>query len=132
MLSKIPSRLPDELEGLIHRTIGCCVEVHRQLGPGLLEGIYARAISLELAARDLRFDAQRPIPVYYREELLCHQRLDIVVEDQVLLEVKSVDRLHPVHTAQIVCYLRVSRLRVGLLMNFNVPVLQEGLRRIVL
>ena len=129
---RIPSPLSDELEDLIHRTIGCCIEVHRALGPGLLEHICSRAVRLELDAVRIPFEAEKQIPVWYRSQLLCYQRLDLVVAKQIVVEVKSVERLNPLHHAQLLSYLRVSGLRVGLLVNFNVPVLQDGLKRVVL
>ena len=129
---KIPSNLSDELEDLIHRTIGCCITVHRTLGPGLLEGIYSRAICLELAAANISFEAQKRFPVLYRGQLLCYQRLDLLVGEQLVLEIKSVEQLNQLHRAQVLSYLRVSKLPVGLLMNFNVLILQDGIRRIVL
>ena len=129
---RVTPRLDDELEKLIHRIIGCCIRVRCELGPGLLEKIYVRAICLELAAEELGFETESPVDVIYRGIVLCQQRLDIVVEGKVLLEVKAIERLAPVHQAQVMCYLRVSRLKVGLLMNFNVAVLPDGLRRVVL
>jgi GxxExxY protein len=129
---RIPSPLSDELEALIYKTVGCCIEVHRALGPGLLENIYSRAVCIELTASGIPVEAEKHVPVMYRGQLLCHQRLDLVVVGQIVLEIKSVGQLHPVHHAQVLSYLRVSRLPVGLLMNFNVPVLQDGLKRIVL
>jgi len=129
---RVPSRLPTEVEELVTQVIGCCIAVHRTLGPGLLESIYSRAIGLELMAAGNPFKREVEIPVSYRDEFLCVQRLDIVAADQIVLEVKSVERLAPVHHAQLLSYLRVSRLKIGLLVNFNVPVLQDGLKRIVL
>jgi GxxExxY protein len=129
---RIPSRLPTEVEELVTRMIGCLIAVHRTLGPGLLESIYSRAIGLELTAEGIPFEREVQIPVNYREQLLCVQRLDIVVASKIVLEVKSVERLNPVHLAQILNYLRISKLNVGFLVNFNVPVLQDGLKRVVL
>jgi GxxExxY protein len=126
----VESILDDAVEQMIHRVIGCCIRVHRELGPGLLEGIYKRAVCLELEAEALPFEVEKRIPVLYRKQLLCYQRLDLIVSNQILIE--AVERLIPVHHAQVLSYLRVARLRVGLLMNFNVPVLPDGLRRIVL
>ena len=128
----VPSLLDDETEGLIARTIGCYITVHRVLGPGLLENIYRRAVSIELAANGMAFEVERQIPVTYRDQLLCYQRLDVVVEGKVLLEIKAVERLAPIHHAQTLSYLRVSKIKVALLMNFNTTVLPEGLKRIVL
>ena len=129
---RAPSPLPDELEHLVHRTIGCCIAVHRSLGPGLLESIYSRAVCLELDYAQLAYEREKLVPVLYRGQLLSSQRIDIVVENQVVLEIKAVERLHPVHQAVVLSYLRLSRLRVALLMNFNVVVLPDGLKRIVL
>jgi GxxExxY protein len=107
---RVPSQLPIEVEELITRVIGCCIAVHRTLGPGLLESIYSRAIGLELRAECIPFEHEVEVPVSYRNELLCVQRLDMVVNGQIVLEVKSVERLVPVHQAQLLSYLRVSRL----------------------
>jgi GxxExxY protein len=121
---RVQSQLSGEFEALIHRTIGCCITVHRGLGPGLLEAIYSRAMELELTAAGIRFETEKNYPVRYRGQLLCHQRLDLVVEGQLVLEIKSTELLSGVHRAQLLSYLHVSGLRVGLLLNFNVPVLQ--------
>jgi len=129
---RVISPLDDEVEALIHRVIGCCIRVHRELGPGLLERIYRSAVCIELQFEGIPFEAEKPFPVWYRGHLLCEQRVDIVVARQILLEMKAIDRLAPVHHAQVMSYLRVSGLRIGLLMNFDVPVLPDGLRRIVL
>src|SRR5438552_2412060 len=129
---RLPTRLSDELEDLIHRVIGCCITVHRELGPGLLEIIYARAVCLELKLARIPIQSEKLVPVMYRGTALYHQKLDIVVAEQLILEIKAVDRLSPVHRAQLLCYLKISQLPVGLLMNFNVPMLQDGVKRIVL
>ena len=129
---KIPSPLSDELEALIHQTIGCCITVHRVLGPGLLETVYCRATQLELEASRISYENEKQFTVLYRGQTLCHQRVDFVVANHIVLEIKAVDSLSPVHRAQLISYLRVSGLHVGLLMNFNVPVLQDGIKRVVL
>jgi len=129
---RIESPLPDELESLVHRTIGCCITVHRALGPGLLEGIYSRATGIELDACGIPYEREKRIPVFYRGQQLCEQRLDIVVDNRLVLEIKAIDRLHPVNHAQVLSYLRISGIRVGLLLNFNVPILQDGIKRIIL
>ena len=125
----IPSPLSDEVEALIHDTIGCCIAVHRALGPGLLESIYSRAVSLEFSAAGISFEREKAYPVMYRGQLLCEQHLDFVVGNQIVLEIKSIERLGSVHYSQLLNYMRVSKLRVGLLMNFNVAVLQDGMAR---
>jgi GxxExxY protein len=129
---RVHSTLPEDLEDLVHKTIGCCIAVHRVLGPGLLEEIYARALGLELAAARIPFQREKACPVTYRGEVLCRQYLDLVVEDQIVVELKSVEQLVPVNHAQLLSYMRVANKRVGLLINFNVVVLKDGLTRKVL
>jgi GxxExxY protein len=129
---RIESPLPAEVEALVRDTIGCCITVHRALGPGLLETIYSRAIALELGATGIAFDRERTYPVTYRGELLCEQRLDFVVAGQIVVEIKSVEHLTTLHDAQLLNYMRIARLKVGLLMNFNVLVLKDGLKRRIL
>ena len=129
---RIASVLDDATEALITRIIGICIAVHRELGPGLLESIYSRAICLELETAGLSFEVEKQVPVLYRGIVLCHHRLDIVVDLKVLLEIKAVERLAPIHYAQVLSYLRISKLPVALLMNFNTVVLPDGLKRIVL
>jgi GxxExxY protein len=124
--------MPEDLEDLVHKTIGCCIAVHRVLGPGLLEEIYARALGLELAAARIPFQSEKPYPVTYRGEVLYRQYLDLVVADQIVVEIKSVEQLVPVNHAQLLSYMRVAHKRVGLLINFNVVVLKDGLTRKVL
>ena len=107
------------------------IEVHRALGPGLLESAYEACLCEELSLRGLRFDRQQALSVQYKGlRVDCGYRLDLVVEAKILLELKTVERLLPIHEAQIVTYLRLSRLPVGLLVNFNVLVLKAGLRRL--
>jgi GxxExxY protein len=129
---RMPTDLPEEVEALIHKTIGCCIAVHRALGPGLLERIYTRSVCLELAAETIPFETEKRYPVFYRDQLICHQRVDLVVDGRLVLEIKSVNQLAPVHRGQVLSYLRVSKLPVGLLINFNVAVLPDGLKRVVL
>lgn len=118
---------------LTDRIIGCAIEVHRTLGPGLLESAYEECLCYELAQSNIAFRRQVPLPVLYKEvKLDCGYRMDVVVEDRVIVELKTVERLAPVHDAQIITYLRLSGHPVGLLMNFNVPVLRDGIKRFVL
>lgn len=128
---RIATPLAEDVEQLVERTIGCCIRVHRALGPGLLERIYCRAIAIELDMAGLPFERERLFEVRYRGHVLSEHHLDLVVAGAILLEVKAVDRLAPVHQAQVMSYLRASGLRVGLLMNFNTAVLPDGLRRII-
>ena len=129
---RIPSSLPPDLDLLVTRTIGALLAVHRELGPGMSEGVYAAAARLELAERGLPFESEKTFPVRYRGKVLCHHRIDLLVDGRLVIELKSVERLHPVHVAQVVSYLRLIGARVGLLINFNVPVLKQGIRRVVL
>src|SRR5262245_34295051 len=98
---RIPSPLEPELEDLAHKTIGCCVAVHRELGPGLVEPIYQRAVGYELEASNISFERERRVPIMYRGRLVYIHRLDLVVDEKLLLELKAVERLHPVHLAQV-------------------------------
>ena len=129
---RITSTLPPDLESLVRQSIGCCIAVHRELGPGLLEKVYPRAIALELESRKILYSTEKAIPIRYRERLICHQRIDLLIDNRIVLEVKSVERLSPLHVAQVINYLRLTGVRVGLLVNFNVPILKQGIRRIVL
>jgi len=129
---RIPSPLPDDLENLVERVIGACLTVHSELGPGLLEATYSKAIAAELTHVGIHFELERAFPVIYKGMVIGHHRLDLLIEGQVVVEVKAVERLLPVHVAQAICYLKVSKARVALLMNFNSELLRSGLRRIVL
>ena len=117
---------------LTERIIGACIEVHRYLGPGLLESAYESALALELETQGMGFERQPRIPVRYKGvELEEWYRADVIVERAVVLELKSVDVFHPVHSAQLLTYLKVSGLRVGLLINFNGTTLRGHIRRVV-
>ena len=117
---------------LTERIIGCGIEVHRQLGPGLFEASYEEALCIELRACGLDYKRQLRVPVLYKGHLVGEYRPDLVIGDSVVVEVKSVERFAGVHEAQLLAYLRILRLRVGLLMNFNAAVLRDGLRRMIL
>jgi|SRR5579864_9026711 len=119
--------------GLGKRVIGLAIEVHRALGPGLLESVYEECLCHELKLAGIEFARQAPLPVAYKGVRLdCGHRPDIVVANEMVLEVKSVERLLPIHDAQVLTYLKLSGHKVGLLMNFNSITLKEGLRRLVL
>jgi GxxExxY protein len=122
-----------EKEALTDQIIGAAIEVHRELGPGLLDSAYEAALAHELALRGVRFSRQKEMPVRYKGVLIeVGYRLDLLVEDQVIVELKAVTEMHPIYEAQLITYLRLSKLRVGLLINFNVPLLKDGImRRIV-
>ncbi len=111
--------------------IGAAIAVHRELGPGLLESAYEACLAYELAQRGLKVEQQKPLPVVYRDvHLECGYRLDLVVEDVVIVELKSVEKLAAVHRAQVLSYLRLANCQVGLLINFNVKVLINGVHRL--
>jgi GxxExxY protein len=111
--------------------IGACIEVHRRLGPGLLEAVYERCLCVELAYRGIPFERQRVVPLHHRGvELDASFRLDLLVERRTIVEVKAVEALLPVHQAQAMSYLRFTGLCTALLVNFNVPTLRAGLRRL--
>lgn len=114
------------------RIIGCAIEVHRDLGAGLLESAYQTALCFERAHRGIRFERERLVPLVYRGMRIGDYRPDLIVEETVVVEVKSVLRFEPVFTAQMLTYLRITGLRVGLLLNFNNTVLLNGIKRIVL
>ncbi|MCK4476282.1 MAG: GxxExxY protein [Methanophagales archaeon] len=122
----------ERLNRITESIIGAAIEVHRDLGPGLLESAYETCLAFELVERDLKVEQQKPLPVVYREvKLDCGYRLDLLVEEAVIVEVKAVDHLAPIHKAQLLSYLRLSGCKVGLLINFNVKVLKDGIRRVV-
>jgi GxxExxY protein len=112
--------------------IGAAIEVHRTLGPGLLEASYEAALCIELEERGMRYLRQLPIPLTYKGRPIGEYRLDLLVEDAVIIEVKSVDRFDPVFSAQLLTYLRATSIDVGLLINFNSQFLKDGIRRYVL
>ena len=113
--------------------IGAAIEVHRQLGPGLLESAYEECLAYELSQRDLPFERQKPVPVSYKDvQLDCGFRLDLLVGGLVVVELKAVDKLVPIHQAQRLTYLKLTGCKLGLLLNFNVLRLRDGIKRVVL
>ncbi len=122
----------NRLAKLTERIIGAAIEVHRELGPGLLESAYSACMAYEFDQAGIAYESERPLPLMYKGRPLgSGYRLDLVVEGSVILELKAIDRLEPVHEAQLLSYLRLSGCSVGLLINFNVPVLRRGIRRMV-
>ena len=120
-------------EQLTERIIGAAIEVHRTLGPGLLESVYEECLCHELGLRDLKFERQVALPLQYKGiSVSVGYRADIIVEGAILLELKAVERLLPVHEAQLLTYLRLSGMRVGMLLNFNTSVMKHGIVRRVL
>ena len=129
---RLPSPLPVDTEAIIERVISCGLEVHRQLGPGFLESIDQKALGLELHAQGLSFAREVGIQVRYKQWSLPGQRVDLIVERRVIVEVKAVERLTRLHRAQVLSYLKTSGLRVALVMNFKCQLFKDGLRRVIL
>ncbi len=122
----------EEINQLTERIIGCAIEVHRNLGPGLLEAIYEEALCIELGHSGLKYRRQVPFPILYKGRTLGEYRLDLLVEDTVIVEIKSVERFDPVFEAQILTYLRATQKKIGVLVNFNSRLLRDGVKRFVL
>lgn len=120
------------LDLLTEKIIGCAIEVHKGIGPGLLESAYEECLCFELSQAGLLFERQVPLPVSYKGvKLDCGYRLDLVVEKRVILEIKAVERIAPIHEAQLLSYLRMLDKRIGLILNFHTAVLKQGIRRLV-
>lgn len=118
---------------LTRRVIGCAIEVHRTLGPGLLESAYEQCLSYELTEAGIPHARQVPLPLTYKgAHLNHHYQLDLVIAETLILEIKAVDQIHPIHEAQLLTYLRLSRLPIGLILNFHSIVLKNGIRRLIL
>ena len=129
---RIPSPLPEDLESLVTEIIGLCIDVHKELGAGLNETVYVRACRVELEARGISYESEYAVPIRYRGEILCHQRIDLLIDRRLVLELKSVEAIHRVHVSQTVTYLRLTGVRAGLIVNFNIELLKNGIRRVVL
>ncbi|MEQ8785460.1 MAG: GxxExxY protein [Pirellulaceae bacterium] len=122
-----------EFDDLSNRVIGCAIEVHRELGPGLLESTYQQCLAHELKRNQIDFRLEHPQPVRYKGVLLdCGYRLDLLVENELIVELKSVDKVRGIHEAQLLTYMKLSGIKTGLLMNFNVAKLKDGIKRFVL
>jgi GxxExxY protein len=115
-----------------HDAIGAAIEVHRVLGPGFLESVYEEALAIEFSVRGIAYQRQVPLAIDYRGQPIAQQKLDFLVGGQLIVELKAVETLAPIHVAQVISYLRAAHRGLGLLINFNVPVLRAGLRRVVL
>ena len=121
-----------EINQLSSKIIGAAIEVHKTLGPGLLESAYEECLSYELGLRHLSLERQKPLAIIYKgKKLDCGYRLDLVVEKAIILELKSCEKIEEIHKAQLLTYLKLSGLKLGLLLNFNVPVMRDGIVRIV-
>jgi GxxExxY protein len=122
-----------EFDDLSNRVIGCAIEVHRQLGPGLLESAYEQCLAHELNRNEIAFQLQHPQPVQYKDiRLDCGYRIDILVENELILELKSVEEIKGIHEAQLLTYMKLAGVKIGLLINFNVTKLKDGIKRFVL
>lgn len=122
-----------DLNLITQKIIECAINVHRELGPGLLESTYEACLEYELLENNLKVDRQKELSVIYKDkEIDCGYRIDLLVEDLIIVELKSADRLELIHTAQILTYLKLSKRNLGLLINFNVKLLKTGIKRIIL
>jgi GxxExxY protein len=126
------AEVPEELNKPAHDVIGAAIEVHRQLGAGLPEEGYEGALAVELAARGVPFERQVVVPIVYMGVQVARGRIDLLIAGRLVVEVKAVESLVPVHRLQVLSYLRIIRQPLGLLIHFNVPVLREGIRRVIL
>lgn len=121
-----------DINRLSNKIIGAAIEVHRTLGPGLLESAYEECLCEELDLRGLQYERQKPLPVVYkRRKLDCGYRLDIVVSNSIILELKCCEKIEPIYEAQLLTYLKLSGLHLGLILNFNVTMMRDGIKRIV-
>ena len=121
-----------DLDALAHAVIGAAIEVHRELGPGFLESTYAKALAIELTRRNIQFVQESPIHLSYKGESIGEGRIDLLAEDRLIIELKAVEKIAPIHHAQVMSYLKITQKTLGLLINFNVEVLRDGIKRIIL
>lgn len=119
-------------DALASAAIGAAIEVHRILGPGYLESVYEEALAVELSLRNVPFERQKPVGVDYKGHAVGEGRLDLLIDQRLVVELKAVDAFAPIHSAQVISYLKALHLPLGLLINFNVPLLKSGIKRIVL
>jgi GxxExxY protein len=126
-------REPDQrVDELARQVIGAAIEVHRILGPGFLESVYEEALAIEFDLRDIPFERQKPVAVVYKTKVAGDSRLDYLVGKELIVELKAVETIHPIHSATVISYLKTTHLELGLIINFNVPQLRDGIKRIVL
>ena len=122
-----------EFDDLSNKVIGCAIEVHRHLGPGLLESTYEQCLAHELSESKIPFTLQHELPVRYKEiNIDCGYRIDLLVDNSLIIELKSVQQILPIHDAQLLTYMKLADIRTGLLINFNVQLLKDGIKRMVL
>jgi GxxExxY protein len=131
-VAKVGSNEPStRLDAVCHRVIGAAIEVHRLLGPGFIEAVYEEALCVELSLRSISFARQVPVGVAYRGRTVGEARLDLVVEECLVVELKATESIAPIHVAQVISYLKATQLTLGLLITFNVAVLRRGIKRII-
>ncbi|HCE45900.1 MAG TPA: GxxExxY protein [Lentisphaeria bacterium] len=119
-------------DDLSKKVIGCAIEVHRNLGPGLLESTYEQCLAHELSVNGIGFKLQHPLPVFYKDTYLdCGYRVDLLIEDELIIELKSVEELKAIHEAQLLTYMKLAMIKKGLLINFNSMMLKDGIKRFV-
>ncbi len=119
-----------EQDPLTGKVIGCAIEVHRNLGPGLLESTYQQCLARELALQEIRFKLEHPLPIEYKGiHLDCGYRVDVLIKDRLILELKSVQEVQSIHQAQILTYMKLSSITTGLLINFNTKIVKDGIKR---
>ena len=122
----------DDLNELTGSIIGAAIEVHRNLGPGLLESAYESCLLWELRKKDLKVETQVPVPIRYKGiQLDAAYRIDLLVQDKIIVEMKAIDKIQPIHTAQVLTYLKMTNLKMALILNFNVELMRSGIKRII-
>ena len=122
----------DDLNELTGAIIGAAIEVHRNLGPGLLESAYESCLLWELRQKDLKVETQVPVPIRYKGiQLDAGYRIDLLVQDKIIVEMKAIDKIQPIHTAQVLTYLKMTNLKMALILNFNVGLMRSGIKRII-
>ncbi|MBE9120748.1 GxxExxY protein [Tychonema sp. LEGE 07199] len=124
--------LGEQVEQLAYRAIGAAIEVHRLLGPGFLESVYQESLEVEFGIRGILCEPKKPVAITYKSHQVGEGQLDFLVGDILIVELKAVEKLAPIHEAQVISYLKMTKKTLGLLINFNVPILKEGIKRIIL
>jgi GxxExxY protein len=125
-------QLGEQVEQLAYRAIGAAIEVHRLLGPGFLESVYQESLEVEFGLRGIPCEPRKPVAINYKGHRVGEGQLDFLVGDILIVELKAVEKLAPIHDAQVISYLKMTKKTLGLLINFNVPILKEGIKRIIL
>lgn len=121
-----------KIENLASEIVDSCFQVHSELGPGLLESTYQHCLAHELRERGIKIEVEKSMPVVYKDtQLNCGYRIDILVDNRIILELKSVEKIHPIHKAQLITYLKLAEINLGFLINFNVPLIKNGINRFV-